>query len=348
MANLDGLGSLLGFGYGMFQQDKRQRELNDVVSRAGATPLEKMEAMLRYNPSLAADSAFQGRMQQAYEFNKTQEAAAAKAAADAADAEHEQAVISGAQMYAPGMPGEDGKPITAEQSRDYTARIMLNAPRGSETRKLGGTLLGKVADAGSAEQAANVAADQEQARFERDDEAKRLAATTAFGRTEWAAKQAEARAAGKPPAGYELAGGKLTPKVGTKDHTAIIDRVNQGNEAALAIDEYSRMLQSGNVGAWTGPEKAKAQALRSKLATGVMLAANGKSDADYKIALERVPDLTAIFQRTESQAAALDVLRQELTGAAAENKKLFGHVPGFTEPMPAGFVPRQKPKNATR
>ena len=348
MANLDGLGSLLGFGYGMYQQDKRQRELNDVVSKAGATPLEKMEAMLRYNPSLAADSAFQGQMQKAYEFNKTQEAAATKAAAEAADTQHEQDVISGAQMYAPGMPGEDGQPITAEQSRDYTARIMLNAPRGSETRKLGGTLLGNVGQAQVAEQAAGVAADQEQARFERDDEAKRLAAATQFGRQEWAAKQAEARAAGKPPAGYDLVGGVLTPKAGTKDHTAIIDRVSKGNEAALAIDDYSRMLESGNVGAWTGAERAKAHALRSKLATGVMLAANGKSDADYKIALERVPDLTAIFETTASQRAALDVLKQELNGAAAENKKLFGHVPGFTEPIPAGFFARPKPKAATR
>jgi hypothetical protein len=136
--------------------------------------------------------------------------------------------------------------------------------------------------------------------------------------------------------------------VGSKDHTAIIDRVNKGNEAALAIDEYRAMLESGDVGAFTGPQKAKANALRSKLATGVMLAAGGKSDSDFEIALKRVPDLSAIFESGESQKAALDVLRGELAGAVSDNKKLFGHVTGFTEAIPIGFVPRPKPKAATR
>jgi len=49
-----------------------------------------------------------------------------------------------------------------------------------------------------------------------------------------------------------------------------------------------------------------------------------------------------------NKLANLDVLRAELSGAVKENQVQFGHVAGFPERIPSGFVPRPKPKAATR
>ena len=349
MANLDGLGSLLGFGYGLWQNDKRQKALDEAINVPGATPLDKMNAMERFDPTLPANPAWQGQKQKAYEFVQTQKAAEAKLETERAAAEHEQAVNQGFAMYSEGMPGEGGKPITAEQSRNFQGLIAMNAPAGSPTRTLGNTLLSNLSQGGIAETAAGAAADQEQARAERDNDWKVQAARQAKIDQDWLNRSAEARAAGKPPAGWEaLPDGKLRPKVGTTAHTEIIDRVNSANKAANAMDDYRALLIEGNVGTLTGPEKAKADALRSQIATGVMLAAKGKSDADYQIALDRVPDLASMRTFDKNKLASLDVLRDELSGAVKENQVQFGHVVGFPERIPSGFVPRPKPKAATR
>jgi hypothetical protein len=194
----DVFGSMLDFGYRPRLQEQRKAALDAMVREnsapmAGARPMsEILTAYGEANPGAWSDAGFKSMVANARQVEGDMLAQTARERA-LANEEQIAGVKQGAAMYAPGMPGEGGAPITPEQSARYRAEILSNAPSGTPTEQAGYTLLGKVVSGEQAQAAAATASDEAEARRQLDVDQAEKVATTLYNRQRAASAEDHAR-----------------------------------------------------------------------------------------------------------------------------------------------------------